>query len=286
MTIITLLALVIFGSFVSLMTHMLSRFAVLTGQRDMQFALLRRFLSQNEISTTLSSRVVHAAHYAVTQKKSRIAENEVKMFETISVPLCTEVRNEVFSPILMRHPLFLELKSKDDMALQSVCYFALSEVRLSAGDLLFTEGDLPQHPRMLFIRDGNLIYNSEGRHKFRHIEPGDWLSEMTLWLRHWVHLGALCATTYCTVVALDAQHFQQTIAKFNMAARLMKKYARELAFKIGELERSNPQRESTNLQLIDDVDTMLDIDSIVAGLGSPGSAEAYQEHITSEWEKA
>merc|ERR1711871_633220 len=121
---------------------------------------------------------------------------------------------------------------------------------------------------MVFIRDGNLIYNSEHRQKFRHIEPGDWLSEMSLWMREWIHLGALCASTYCNVVALDARIFQQTIVQFHTALKVIRDYARELARRLDELALTHHDQDAQRGSLVDDVDSMLDLEAIAAGLGT------------------
>jgi hypothetical protein len=88
---------------------------------------------------------------------------------------------------------------------------------LHPADILFSEHETPEPPRMFFVVSGNLVY-SQSIHEDspKKVKHGVGLSEATLWVQtgQWKHRGTARAVNETRLLVLDAKNLQDTLASF------------------------------------------------------------------------
>merc|ERR1712176_327063 len=92
------------------------------------------------------------------EQKRNVPEGRIELLQCISEPLLKEIHFEVFMPILSSHPFFRLYSQVNPMLMQQACHKAVSKLRLSRGDALFTLGETSSHPRMYFVESGLMRY--------------------------------------------------------------------------------------------------------------------------------
>ena len=78
--------------------------------------------------------------------------------------------------------------------MQSLCYTAVRSITVSAGDVIFNEGELCKG--LAVAAKGALRYHHRTRYASETIvdvSRGQWISEASLWV-HWLHRGHLLST--------------------------------------------------------------------------------------------
>jgi len=78
-------------------------------------------------------------------------------------------------------------------------------VAYSAGDVLFTAGEVPNEPKMYILTSGSLEYH---RDMSSQTVSSGWFAEAVLWCV-WVHRGVMRATLDCRLLTIDATTFQE-----------------------------------------------------------------------------
>lgn len=194
-------------AFVSDVTSSLTRLHMLTGQQAFKLRVLRKYLISTGISSALAHRVQENAMHVLMRQQSQTPEESVELMSLISDPLRMEVHFEIFSPLFVSHPLFHGLMSVDDTLIRQLCHRAMKTVDVACGDVLFSQGETSQEPKMLFVITGTLEYTVDAV-DFVTIKSKDWITEHALWT-DWVYHGLLAASSTCTVACLDAVVFEQ-----------------------------------------------------------------------------
>lgn len=107
---------------------------------------------------------------------------------------------------------------------------------LSKGDILFSAGERPERPAMLFFMRGELKYAQECA-ALLDVGPGSWACEAVLWT-NWVHRGVLQSQSECTVLELDALKFLDTMKHaFNADSDMHPaKYATHFVSELNDLD--------------------------------------------------
>jgi len=134
-------------------------------------------------------------------------EHTVSLFKLISEPLKAEIHLEVYSEVLMAHPLFCCFRDINLAGIRKVCHTCVSVVSLSVGDVLFSELEVPTQPRMFFMKSGVTKYQQEACFEEVSVQRLQWLCEPVLWTT-WTHCGTLQAVTESTLMSVDAKQFQ------------------------------------------------------------------------------
>jgi len=134
-------------------------------------------------------------------------EHTVTLFELISDPLKAEIHLEIYSEVLMAHPFFCCFRDINPAGIRKVCHTCVTVVSLSVGDVLFSDGEVPIQPRMFFMKSGLTKYQQEACKEVENVQRLQWLCEPVLWTQ-WTHCGTLQAVTESTLMAVDADQFQ------------------------------------------------------------------------------
>lgn len=215
-TVVILFATFVVGaSFVSSITTAMTRMQILSNEDSRKISVLKRYLSDHNISQQLKIRVQRNAQHALTQHQKNMPENQVELLKMISEPLRVELHFEVHATTLMIHPFFLCYNDVNSMGLRKVAHVAVEPFNISSGDVLFTENEEPQVPRMFFVLNGRLMYEQEWG-KTQVVDGGAWMCEGCLWT-NWVHCGTLRALSESQMLCLDAKKFQDAFKSFQQS---------------------------------------------------------------------
>eukprot|EP00441_Pelagodinium_beii_P012079 CAMPEP_0197693124 /NCGR_PEP_ID=MMETSP1338-20131121/112039_1 /TAXON_ID=43686 ORGANISM="Pelagodinium beii, Strain RCC1491" /NCGR_SAMPLE_ID=MMETSP1338 /ASSEMBLY_ACC=CAM_ASM_000754 /LENGTH=302 /DNA_ID=CAMNT_0043275837 /DNA_START=44 /DNA_END=949 /DNA_ORIENTATION=+ len=183
----------------------------LNRERNEQFTILRRYFSENRVSSGLMGRVWAALQQAMGRSKRRVHENDIQILQLLPWTLKTELQEEVYAPIVTAHPFFAQFSAQYRMQMRKV-YQIIDAVSLGIGQELFNFGENSE--RMYFVLSGYLTYSEDvsrgGLSTPSMVSAGHWLCEPVMWIK-WKHTGQLLATTHCEFVALKASKVQEVL---------------------------------------------------------------------------
>jgi len=248
-------------AFVSSITSSMTRLYIITSQQTGQFKVLSRYLKEHGISRKLATRVQKNAQHTIEQQQRNVPEDDVELLKFVSAPLRVELHFEIYSPLLFAHPLFHRLQESNPAVMRQICHSAVSVMTLSRDDVLFSRGEVPGRPEMLFVCSGSLAYSQDGE-RFQEVIPGEWICEHVLWTT-WVYHGLLYATEPCHLAVLDAQTFCEVVSKCPTTTVELSSYAEQFL----QLVNNSPNTRS-------DLGCSMDIASLMVLSFPRASAEA------------
>jgi len=205
-----LLAMITFSSFVSSLTNAMTRLRHLSSESQAQMSQLRRYLKENRVSNGLVVRVMAWFQSSTQTVKARLKASEVKVMTQLPNSLRHELQDQVYLPVLCKHPLFGQLVSVCPEMLRKV-YPTLEEISLRKPAELFIYGDECKH--MYFVVTGNMHYyhaNAVDEIDVHEVRKNNWLCEAALWMR-WKHRGTLVAVDVCCIFAIVAAKFREVV---------------------------------------------------------------------------
>lgn len=237
---VLLFALITFSSFVSSITNLMTHLRTLRSVEAKQYVKLERYLHDRGISFHLSIRVRRYLEHVMNERARYLEEADVELLKKLSTPLHMELRYEVHSPVLSKHPFFYHLSFSSLQVMQRLCLEALKCVHVGAGDSLFGVGDSAQS--MYFVERGILLYSKQAaftpKASPEMIESGNWCCEAVLWTP-WEHRGEMRALTEAILLALLASKFHEIMSKNKTAAQQPAVYAVEVVDALNKLERQD-----------------------------------------------
>lgn len=200
--------------FVSSLTSSMTRLHIIGGQRQQKLSMLRRYLSENNISSRLAIRVARNAQHFLCEQERSIPEANVELIMCVSEALRVELHFEMFSPVYATHLFFMRYTEECPQVMCRVCHCATSMLSLSTMDVVFNAGEIPAQPKMYFLLPGGVMqYVSITGHVSQLPEP-TWISEAALWTA-WMHLGTLTATRETRLCVLDSRMFMEIVNQFD-----------------------------------------------------------------------
>jgi len=195
-------------AFASEVTSSMTRLHIITGQQGMHLRTLRKFLIHQGVSGSLSARVQENAIQALRSHQQNVPEEDVQLLSLVSEPLRIELHFAYLHPHLIQHPLFEAWLNESDTLLRLLCHSAMKVMSVSAGDILFSRGEVPLVPQMLFVLKGSLGYTRDGD-EYEYLEGEGWICEHVLWSADWIYHGLLEAEGQSSIACLNAERFQQ-----------------------------------------------------------------------------
>lgn len=302
-SILTLLfAFVVSAVFVSSITSSMTRLQMILGSKTTMFSELRQYLVDNNISPRLVARVSRNAHRAYAEYQRTTPEADIELLKLVSEPLRVELHFEVYSRVLLSNPFFAKYEKLNPAAVRRVCHTAVEVEFLSAGDVVFVNGEAPRIPQMWFVLNGALSYKSDldgerkvigpalssrkttssrfsaraevirhSRQQQRlsqagyHRHSGGWIAEPVLWTA-WIHTGVLRAEMDCRLMGLHALSFQEIAPQFSSGTDcLASRYAQKY------VERLNAQLRNSHLTDLDECGVGAEVAEEVFEESRPGS---------------
>jgi len=233
---------VLFSSFVSSITSAMTQLRQMQDDRSQQMWLLRRFLTQRQINSELSFRVLRYIEYAVNEQRSLVMEHRIHVLSHLSEQLRAELQYAVSFNALKSHQFFAKLDMVSNMTMQTLASSALKKKELAKGDVLFVAGT--QAMRMYMVVSGELLFLKatdafDDRSAHTLLEKDDWLSEASLWASHWTHLGQAWARTDCKIMEIDVAKCLEVIQNDLSAWAFTARYANHFVDWLGKQKFRN-----------------------------------------------
>jgi len=211
---------------VSTITTSMTRLQLLNTQSSRQFNILNRYLGGHDISVELKQRIQRNAEFAIDEMRRNVPESSVELLQLLSRPVRIELDYEVHSPLVCRHPFFGFYRRKNPAGIRQVCHTAISRLTISKGDVLFSDGEIPEEPKMFFLLSGSLQYRRISC-PLNYVCPMQWGCEACLWVSQWAHHGSCSAMSDCRLICLSAERFQGTASQFKRLEFFPAMYAEE-----------------------------------------------------------
>merc|ERR1712107_463165 len=98
------------GCFVSSITSCMAGVWNATRTTQLEFLLLKKYLNQNKVSWTLTSRITRYTEYVLQQRNKRVHEGKVQFLSLLSKPLHVELQKELFLPQLKKMRIIRSLR--------------------------------------------------------------------------------------------------------------------------------------------------------------------------------
>lgn len=204
---------------ISSLTTSMTRLSIVAAEEAQKFAALRDYLSQNNISARVALRVQRNARFALQELMRHTPEQNIDLLSLVSQPLRIELHFEVHMPALAQYPFFDMYRHDCPELLRSVCHEAVSQVALSQGDLVFSQGvDNVNH--MYFLVAGKLAYVQADMYddvvmgQRRTIVPeGAWACEAAFFTE-WVHCGSMRAKAESQLKIVTIDLFLELAKKY------------------------------------------------------------------------
>jgi len=239
-----LLGFVVAAWFVSSLTSSMTQLNIIGSDKTQQMSALRVYLNQNGITHKLSLRVQRNAQFALAEQQRALPESNVELLRLVSVPLRVEIHMEMYAPLLSAHPFFHAYINSVPQVMRKVCHLGTQMLSISAGDVVFSAGEIPSDPKMYIVCNGVLAYDRGFRNR---ISERQWIAEPVLWTE-WVHMGDCVSTGESRLCLLDANAFQKIAMHFEHDGVVDPgTYAEEFVAKLNAL----PEDELSDLTPVD-----------------------------------
>merc|ERR1719265_2118 len=167
------------------MTSTMTQLVHKNAEHNRQKELLNRFITEHKVSVDLSNKLATYLKRERMRIESRpVLESQVPIFNTLPDGLKKELHAEVFTRVLVKHPVFNELDSRDTLNVEQVCHKAMQDVFFSIGETVWHHGTLAE--KMFFVLRGTMhlypVGSSLRLKPLARANGGDMLSEEALWL--------------------------------------------------------------------------------------------------------
>eukprot|EP00929_Paragymnodinium_shiwhaense_P034618 TRINITY_DN18809_c0_g1_i2.p1 TRINITY_DN18809_c0_g1~~TRINITY_DN18809_c0_g1_i2.p1 ORF type:complete len:781 (-),score=153.24 TRINITY_DN18809_c0_g1_i2:14-2356(-) len=250
----TLLAgMLVFSSFVSTITASISRLRNLRAEEFHQFLMLRKFISDNNISADLSARLTRYIELVGTFHKKKVQPEKVALLRLLSGPLNVELHQELYMPYLVKVPFLEHFNGRSASAMSQLCFSAVQDFSLSKGDELFTSGTR-SNGKLMVLNNGTLFYHrARGKLKTRRVvmlQKGQYFCESVLWVP-WVHQGVMKTLVESEIIALDAQRFMEVTVTYSIAYQTACEHARDHVQELQETLKKHGRVWDLPLELIE-----------------------------------
>lgn len=224
---VNFMALVIFSTLLGTVTSLAALLNRSSEERRFLFANLGRFLKYNQIDKDLGDRITHFLQHAYALKQLHVHEDQVQLFDLLSVPLCRELQLARYKKSLQEMGFLLRLTSvwrspdENDFLIQRIASKAVSQQKFATSDLVWeteTSGT-----EAIYLMEGALHYqlgNFEAD-----VNQSRWMADMCLWAP-WVYLGDASTKEPSGVVLVHVRQFYESIRDCNQMT-VAREYARE-----------------------------------------------------------
>lgn len=236
---VLIFALIVFSSFVSSITGLMTQLRGMHEDSTKQVWLLRRYLRERGVSKVLSVRIQQFVEHASMESKAHgVPESKVQLLQLLSVQMNNELKCALVMPHMSQHPLFEHMIATSNIMLQRLCQRTLTRLHIAQHDSLFYQGE--PSTQMYFVVCGDYRYCTQGprgeesisrqmsgtssRH-YATVSKEDWISEPTLWASAWLHVGHLQAVASGEVISIDSASFGDVMSSHLGSWTAAAKYA-------------------------------------------------------------
>lgn len=193
-------ALVALSSVISSVSSAMTVIRNMSGDRQKQFWMLRRYLTQRKVTKELSGRIVKYLEHRLQSKSNVLLQSRVMFLTQLSDHLANQLSFETNSPTLAYNKFFEATMKEHPTVMYRICSVALKQVDYALDDEVFAEGELAM--AMYFVRTGTFAYRTSFM-----LEKKSYFSEAALWTP-WYHRGDLaCADEIGELIGVVSKEF-------------------------------------------------------------------------------
>mmetsp|Transcript_43773 Transcript_43773/g.101115 ORF Transcript_43773/g.101115 Transcript_43773/m.101115 type:complete len:1060 (-) Transcript_43773:151-3330(-) len=216
---INLFGLLFGGTLVSVLSTTLIDLREMNQERHRTLRDLKAFLLQNEVLVGIRMRCFVQVNERLRQREAILAEKDVTALDLLSVGLCRELRHDLYSKYLLKHPLLITWSSISEHTVIELCSDpqGLEFVLLLTDDELFT----PATPARgaYCILEGSIEYKLDKRNfhtwaaeHSQMAEVGQWISEASWWCK-WLHVGTAQTANHvpCKLLCLTPENMARVM---------------------------------------------------------------------------
>lgn len=230
-------AMCVFSSFVSSITSAMTRLRTLKESVVAKQRELKAYLQDNEISSTLASRITRYVQISAEMRRKRA--DRPQLLDTLSVPLQISLQMELLGPGLIQNPYLRKYSTISSAAMSQLCFTATRQMQTCRGDQVFHFA-APCHD-LIILTIGHFLYRRpkgvKGVPRSVAVPEGTTLCEMVLWTP-WVHRGTTKAVSESEVTMLNSEKFREVTLSHPDAMRVSKEYATRFIEDINTANRS------------------------------------------------
>lgn len=225
--VVIIFALVIFSSFVSGITQAMTHIRNINSARMAREGEIRVFLSSNKITVKLASRIWRCVRQNNTASlgQRRVKSEDIPLLRMLPEPIKEELRQEVYVPVLNRHPLFREYFTFDPDVVCRFCTACVSEVSLRSGDHAVL--DWTHVKELVFVIEGTLDYMIPGCDEPEKVNKGEWACEACLWATRACLDGPMLAgASGADIIKVDTGGVQKLAETHPQSSDFLGRYAK------------------------------------------------------------
>lgn len=283
---VVLTGLIAFSFFLGSINQSLSQLKARSAQETFQNMLVRRYISERQLSMELAADMLaFIRQRGLGKAKSKVVFSDIKALDSLPRELLAHLQHEVGLPILDTHAMLKHLSVLGSKEMTRLCEKALKESRRIYGEHLFEAGGGGE--KMYFILSGRFHYTSELLLDVTHeVSKGMRCSEASLWLS-WEHHGTMtCADHTSYLFQLDGANFRKIMVRSDQA-ELCAMYAR--LFHKGLMEAYITEEEASDLfgsdedvaQIMTPIRAVIRTSNLMADFGHFSAVWAFQ--VWKEW---
>lgn len=246
-----LFAMLVFSSFVSILTASIAQLRNIRNVESRQFWMLRRYLRDWSVSSQLSGKILSYCEFAYENSVRRVQSVDVALLRLLSTQIEAELKHETLSMHLRGHAFFRRCRSdarffskaltssfvaRDETVFHFGARGALV-VFLTHGDLDYTPG--PPKDEMV---DNDKDNDNESVCSIAwdevpavRVRPGEWVAEPALWTR-WLHCGDLNSVLECELITVDTKAFGGCFNSLSETRVIAVAYAAAFVQRLNEVE--------------------------------------------------
>jgi len=211
---------------VSSITQAMTTIRQINAAQLQQESLIRRFLTQRDITTDLCGRIWHFVKRHKLTTKGHLKEADIKVFKMLPWYLRQELRSQAYEPKIRAHPLFNLFKHCEKDTMLEICGEAIVEQHVTEGNEVVQRGAIVDD--LVFVSSGHLEYATDPPWNRDVVQstPGSWLCEVGLWGNDARLHGMLSAGDRgCDVVLVKGIEFRSVLKRSPRALPLAASYA-------------------------------------------------------------
>jgi hypothetical protein len=153
--------MITFSSFVSSLTNSMTMLRRMNEASNAQQTVLRRYLKDCSVSTSLKVRVLGWLQAHADNTKCRLHSRDVKLLSLLPETMISDLQDECLSPITNKHPLFFQVHTGYHRLMRRV-FPTITESAITVGRELFGPADNAN--KMYFLVKGALVYSYDVHH--------------------------------------------------------------------------------------------------------------------------
>eukprot|EP00930_Biecheleria_cincta_P098034 TRINITY_DN8971_c0_g3_i1.p1 TRINITY_DN8971_c0_g3~~TRINITY_DN8971_c0_g3_i1.p1 ORF type:complete len:800 (+),score=82.12 TRINITY_DN8971_c0_g3_i1:56-2401(+) len=222
-TVVLIKAFVLAALIISNLTTLMTQLQLMVAEKKRQVICLQMYLSDNNVSARLATRVVDYVTRGIEEQRRTPSEDMVDLLLELSTPLQTELHYDINSKFLIEHLFFRGYDRANQRGMRAVCHTAAIKCKTAHGDVLFSSGEAVEHPQMYMLLKGQLEYSYN---QSEILQPGRYVNEAVLWTPWPQQLGTLRSLGEGQVLCIQAIPFRHACDHFQTGTFYPARYAK------------------------------------------------------------